>query len=200
MEAPPISAFVECFKHQIGSLTEHPIETEKESFSRIGNVLLRNYLLYTNVFHTQIKKRFGSEQKVVEKFLKKVKSGICSVFREALLPMEEEFSISRFACRLQLKLTKYIETLKLSGCNWCVLHSFQIEPSGNGLLEVFAGFAFDAEPSNLNEIPIFNFKISNLELQSEVIDSTGKTHTDLLHLDTVKELEQFTNPKMTTQA
>lgn len=53
------------------------------------------------------------------------------------------------------------------------------------MLEVYAGFAFDFEIPDLNEIPIFDFKISNFELESKFIDSNGNSHTDLLNLDDI---------------
>lgn len=162
---------------------------EKQATTDIISVLIRINVLYMDTFLMQVKKCLGDDQEnVVEKFLEKIKDMISRVFREALLPAipaGNEFSMSGFAVRLQQQLQQELKTLEVSECDWRVLHAFSFEILGNGMLEVFAGFAFDFEIPDQNEIPIFDFKISNFELESKFIDSNGNSHTDLLNLDDI---------------
>ncbi|MFQ5819911.1 MAG: hypothetical protein ACE5I5_08005 [Candidatus Heimdallarchaeota archaeon] len=197
-----MSAFIDSFQRNVCSLTGHEIVAGKESFAReycmngkkqatteIISVLIRINVLYMDTFLMQVKKCLGNDQEiVVEKFLEKIKEMISRVFREALLPAIPagyEFSMSGFAVRLQQQLQQELKTLEVSECDWRVLHAFSFEILGNGMLEVYAGFAFDFEIPNQNEIPIFDFKISNFELESKFIDSNGNSHTDLLNLDDI---------------
>ena len=195
-----MSAFIDRFRRQIYSLTGHEVVTEKKRFERANTILVHGCVLFTDVFLTEVKKSVGNEQEeIVEKFLEKVTSMISSVFREALLPAipGEEFSVSGFAIRLQQNLKKHITTLKLAECR--VMHSFSVEPVGNGMLEIHSGFAVDAP--DRNEIPIFDFKISNFdEVESNLIDSNGKTHADLLRLDTIEDINLFMKEGMYAQA
>ena len=64
----------------------------------------------------------------------------------------------------------------------------------------FAGFAFDLDIPEQNEIPLFDFKISKFELSGKFIDTSGKTHTDLLRLDILNEYNPFLNEKIQTNA
>jgi len=151
----------------------------------------------------QVKKCLGDKQEDgVEKFLEKIKTMISCVFREALLPAipaGTEFSMSGFAVRLQQQLQQKLKTLEVSECDWRVLHVFSFEPVGNGMLEVHAGFCFDYEMPDQNEIPIFDFKISNFEIESKLYVNRN-IHRDILRLDAIEELNLFTKSQEHAQA
>ena len=155
--------------------------------------------MFSEVFLTQVKKSLDNEQEeVIDNFLEKVKIIISRIFREALLPaipVEEEFSISGFAVRLQQNLQKHITALKLSECR--IMYSFSVEPVTKGLILVDAGFAFDAPESN--DLPIFDFKISNFEVESKLYVN-GNTHRDILRLDALEEFNLFTKSQEHAQA
>jgi len=73
--------------------------------------------VFSEVFLTQVKKSLDNErEEVIDYFLEKIKIIISRIFREALLPtitVEEEFSLSGFAVRLQQNLQKHIAALKI---------------------------------------------------------------------------------------
>ena len=151
----------------------------------------------------QVKKCLGDKQEDgVEKFLDEIKAMISRVFREALqpaIPAGTEFSMSGFAVRLQKQLQQELKTLEVSECDWRVLHAFFFEPEGNGMLEVYAGFAFDYEVPDRNEIPIFDFKISNFEIESKLYVN-GNSYRDILRLDAIEELNLFAKSQEHAQA
>lgn len=160
-------------------------------------------MLFTDVFLRQIRIRLDNDQTMIEKFLERIKIIISTVFRKSLLPVipqDEEFSVSGFAIRLQQQLKNQISALKLSELEWRVLHSFSVEPVGSGLVGVSAGFAFDIDIPEQTEIPLFDFKISKFDLSGKFIDSSGKTHTDLLRLDIGNEINPFLSEKMQATA
>jgi len=77
------------------------------------------------------------------------------------------------------------------------MHSFSVEPVTKGFILVDAGFAFDAPESN--ELPIFDFKISNFEVESKLYVN-GNTHRDILRLDALEEFNHFTKSQEHAQA
>ncbi len=137
----------------------------------------------------QVKRCLGDKHEDgFEKFLEKIKTMISYVFMEALLPAipaGTEFSMSGFVVRLQQQLQQELKTLEVSERDWRVLHAFSFKPVSNGMLEVYAGFAFDYEIPDQNEIPIFDFKISNYEVESKLFFN-GNSHNTILHLDSFR--------------
>jgi len=187
---------------------------EEESFARIGNVIVRSLVCFTNVFVGEMRKTLTlghrkDAKKELEKFLRHIKNSIADSFRNAVIPSISQngdaFSMSRFAVRLHENIKQYQRSSRLRFLSeYRIVHALNIEleKEGNGLTTVLAGFTLDCDPPEDGDSWFFfDLKISNFEAVSTKVVRNGREYRDLLELDSLAEFDHpFVNETVYAKA
>ncbi|MFX0210111.1 MAG: hypothetical protein ACFFDT_29285 [Candidatus Hodarchaeota archaeon] len=188
------------FKKQISKQTGHPLSpTEEDDFARVGNIIVKCLVCFTNVFIREVRKKFIQKHgkdvnREFENFFKHIKISIVDSFRNALIPSishNEPFSLTRFAVLLNNNIKKHQSCSLLKFLpDYRIIHAFEIEEVRNGLTTVLGGFAFDCEPPREVDWVFFDLKISNHKEILTKFVRHGKEYHDLLELDSLGVFDQ----------
>jgi len=173
-------SLMEQFKTQIERQRDRKILLEEKGFCRIGKFLVHSRMCFTDEFLNQIVNKSGKQQRII---LKKMHNIFLEAFRWALKASvhEEGLNLPRFLIRLQEHVRLRQKRINLS--NYNLLHSLALEPSSNGMLEVFCCFVADLETANRDQrFPLINFSISKLgHIKGRIFDPHGREIVDILN-------------------